>query len=153
MQDYIKHEPCNESITADYRKERQEAIEAGEKALASLRKAQEYLNSARDWGIYDIIGGGLISTLVKHDRMDQAGQYISEAREDLRHFRKELADIDNTEHIDLRTRDIWGFADILFDGLIADMAVQNRINNARQDVSRIIEQVEGILETLRLESE
>ena len=37
-------------------KEIREAIEAGERALASLRKADEKLGSARNWGLLDIIG-------------------------------------------------------------------------------------------------
>ena len=41
-------------MTDNYEKEKQEAIEAGKKALSSLRKAQEYLDSARGWGIYDL---------------------------------------------------------------------------------------------------
>lgn len=140
-------------MTDNYEKERQEAIEAGEKALCSLRKAQEYLDSARGWGIYDLVGGGLISTLAKHDRMDKASQYYSDARDDLRYFQKELADLDNMCHINLETRDAWGFADIVFDGLITDMAMQNRINNARENVNQAIEQVESILESLYLENE
>ena len=131
-------------MTDNYEKEKQEAIEAGKKALSSLRKAQEYLDSARGWGIYDLIGGGLISTIVKHDRMDKARQYILNARDDLRCFQKELADLNSINNINLDTQDVWGFA---------DMAMQNRINNARNDVDQAIRQVEGILSSLRLESE
>ena len=126
-------------MTDNYEKEKQEAIEAGKKALSSLRKAQEYLDSARGWGIYDL--------------MDKARQYILNARDDLRCFQKELADLNSINNINLDTQDVWGFADILFDGLIADMAMQNRINNARNDVDQAIRQVEGILSSLRLESE
>ena len=39
-------------------KEIREAIEAGERALVSLRRADEKLSSARTWGIIDLIGGG-----------------------------------------------------------------------------------------------
>ena len=42
----------------DYERERQEAIEAGYKALDSLREAYMKLDSARGWGVYDILGGG-----------------------------------------------------------------------------------------------
>ena len=104
-------------------------------------------------GEYILIGGGLISTIVKHDRMDKARQYILNARDDLRCFQKELADLNSIININLDTQDAWGFADILFDGLITDMAMQNRINNARNDVDQAIRQVEGILSSLRLESE
>ena len=35
-----------------------EAIAAGERALSSLYVAQEKLNSARGWGMFDLFGGG-----------------------------------------------------------------------------------------------
>ena len=39
-------------------REIQEAREAGARALNSLRKAQECLDGARNWGILDMFGGG-----------------------------------------------------------------------------------------------
>ena len=43
-----------------------EAIDAGERALRSLREAKSSLGSARGWGIVDIIGGRGLSGLIKH---------------------------------------------------------------------------------------
>ncbi len=132
----------------DYEKERQEAIVAGERALDSLEKAQNCLDSARGWGIYDILGGGLISSLIKHGRMDKAEEYLSEAKYDLRQFENELRDLDEFENINLDTQDFLGIADLIFDGLIADVAMQSRINDARAAVNRAIHRVEGILNRL-----
>ena len=42
-------------------REIREAIQAGERALTSLRKAEEKLTCASNWGLWDIFGGGLIS--------------------------------------------------------------------------------------------
>ena len=50
-------------------KEIDEAIASGEHALISLREAQNKLNSARNWGIFDMLGGGLITDLIKHSKM------------------------------------------------------------------------------------
>lgn len=132
----------------DYEKERQEAIAAGKEALADLREAMNCLDSAKNWGIYDIIGGGLISSLIKHSRMDKAQQYISNAKNSLRHFEEELRDLDNLDNINLDTQDFWGFADLIIDGILADAAMQSRINDARADLSRAIQQVESILRKL-----
>lgn len=132
----------------DYEKERQEAITAGERALDSLEKAQSCLDSARGWGIYDILGGGLLSSLIKHGRMNKAEEYLSEAKYDLRQFEKELRDLDEFESINLNTQDFLGIADLIFDGLIADVAMQSRINEARVAVNHAIHRVEGILNRL-----
>ena len=55
-------------MSYDFEKERNEAILAGERALDSLRAARDELNSAGNWGIVDLLGGGLISGLVKHSK-------------------------------------------------------------------------------------
>ena len=47
----------------DLEKEKREAIEAGNRALRSLREAQNNLNSAKNWGIWDMFGGGFISKI------------------------------------------------------------------------------------------
>ena len=132
----------------DYEKERREALSAGERALHSLREAQNCLESARGWGIYDILGGGLIPSLIKHERMNKAEGYFSEAKYDLRRFEKELRDLDEFENINLDTQDFLGLADLIFDGLLADAAMQSRINEARAAVSHAIRRVEEILNRL-----
>ena len=45
----------------DIAKEKQEAIEAGQCALNSLRTARENLNSAKNWGVVDMLGGGFLT--------------------------------------------------------------------------------------------
>lgn len=47
---------------------------AGNRALKSLRNAQDSLNSAKNWGLWDMFGGGFISTMAKHSKMDSAKQ-------------------------------------------------------------------------------
>lgn len=52
----------------DIEKEKREAIEAGQRALSSLRTAKENLNSAKNWGLVDMFGGGFFSTMLKPPR-------------------------------------------------------------------------------------
>lgn len=130
-------------------KERREAIRAGEDALAALRRAQSELNSARNWGVYDIFGGGLISTLIKHDKINNADTYIKEAQYKLERFYQELDDIGETFGTNLAVDDFLTFADWFFDGLIADFMVQSRINRMREEVDRMIARVGSVLARLR----
>ena len=46
----------------DYRKEINEALNAGQEALSCLNQARDCLNSAGNWGIVDMLGGGMITT-------------------------------------------------------------------------------------------
>ena len=132
----------------NYEKEKQEAIDAGNKALKSLRKAQENLDSAKGWGIFDMLGGGFLSTMVKHSKVDQAKENMEQAKYDLRSFSKELNDVNIACNLNIETGDFLSFADWFFDGLIVDWMMQDRINQASQQVEEAIRRVEEILRQL-----
>ena len=136
-------------MSFDYERERNEAVQAGKRARNSLQNALNALDSARGWGIYDMLGGGFISTMIKHSKMDKASDYIEEAKADLKAFGRELGDIKEYTNIDLSTGDFWGFADWFFDGLFADWAMQDRINEARSQVQQAIHKVDAILNKIQ----
>lgn len=133
----------------DYRREVNEAIQAGSSALTSLRQAKECLNSAGNWGVVDLLGGGLISTFVKQSKMNDADRLVQQARADLRRFQKELMDVDTISEFHIETGDFLSFADYFFDGLIADWLMQSRINEAKRQVDTAIQKVEELLRRLR----
>lgn len=89
----------------DIEKEKREAIEAGQRALSSLRTAKENLNSAKNWGLVDMFGGGFFSTMLKHSKMDQARQNMEQAKYDLRNFSRELNDVNAACNLNINTGD------------------------------------------------
>lgn len=95
----------------DIEKEKREAIEAGQRALSSLRTAKENLNSAKNWGLVDMFGGGFFSTMFKHSKMDQARQNMEQAKYDLRNFSRELNDVNVACNLNINTGDFLSFAD------------------------------------------
>lgn len=133
----------------DYQREVNEAIQAASQALRSLQQAKESLNSAGNWGIWDMLGGGLISTFVKHSKMEDAERLVQQARSDLKRLQKELMDVDTVAEFHIETGDFLSFADYFFDGLIADWLVQSRINEAKRQVDNAIQKVEEVLRRLR----
>ena len=133
----------------DFEKERNEAIDAGERALSSLRAARGELQSAGNWGLLDLFGGGMISGLVKHSKMGNAQKYMEEAKFNLQIFSRELQDVNMTHNLNLNVGDFLTFADFFLDGLVADWLVQDRINEARNQVEDAIQQVEDIVRRLR----
>lgn len=77
----------------DIEKEKREAIDAGYRAINSLKTARDNLNSAKNWGLLDMFGGGFFSTMLKHSKIDQARQNMEQAKYDLRNFSRELNDV------------------------------------------------------------
>lgn len=130
-------------------KEIREAIQAGERALKSLREAERRLSSAGSWGIVDILGGGLITSAVKHSKIDAASSYLNEAKADMRVFQRELKDIPDMDGLGIDIGGFLTFADFFFDGLIADCMVQSRIRDAQNRVSSAAGRVEAMLRKLR----
>ena len=118
-----------------------EAYAAGERALESLYAAQDYLRSAGNWGIFDMLGGGFISTMAKRSKMRDANACMEQAQYDLQRFQQELRDVTSIPGLYLEMDDFLGFADYFFDGLLADLLVQSRIREAQAKVDAAIEQV------------
>lgn len=133
----------------DLEKEKREAIDAGNRAMRSLKEAQDNLSSAKNWGVLDMFGGGFISTMVKHSKMDQAKQNMDQAKYDLKNFSRELNDVNIACHLDIETDDFLSFADWFFDGFVVDWMIQDRINQASRQVAEAIQRVEGILRQLQ----
>ena len=131
------------------RKEIMEAIQAGERSLISLKRAQELLNSARNWGILDMLGGGFLSTMIKRSKMQSAVNCMEEAKSDLMRFRNELNDVNIPMNLRLDVGGFLSFADFFFDGFVADYLVQSKISEAKSQVSRAIAYVEQTLARLR----
>lgn len=122
-----------------------QAIRAGEAAKASLQKALEAINSARAWGIVDILGGNLISGLVKHSKVGDARYWLSQAQHNVRAFQNELRDVQGIEYISADVGSIFTFADFFLDGLVADFLVQARINETRRQIEAAIPQIDNVL--------
>ena len=135
-------------MAIDYEKEVAEAVNAANDALYYLTNADEMLSKARNWGIADIMGGGIIITAIKRQRMQEASREIDKAKRSLSVLKKELGDLDDYLDLDVSIDDFLSVADYIFDGFLTDIMSQSRINTARNQVQDAIAQVEGILDAL-----
>lgn len=131
------------------RKEINEAIEAGQRALMSLRQAENKLSSARNWGLVDLFGGGFLTDMMKHSKINDASRYVEQAKWDLQKFQRELKDVNLPTEVKIEIGGFLSFADFFFDGIVADYLVQSKIANARQQIADAIRIVENTLKNLR----
>ncbi|GGH19292.1 hypothetical protein GCM10008013_15870 [Paenibacillus segetis] len=115
-------------------KELNEAVQAGQSVIYDLGRAEDELRSAKNWGTYDMLGGGMISTHIKHSRVDEAMEHIYIAQNSLRRFQKELGDVGEHLPEDLEISGALKFGDYFFDGFITDWLVQGRINDTLEQV-------------------
>ena len=131
-------------------KEIEEAISVGKSVLGSLSNALESLNSAQGWGTWDMLGGGLVSSMAKHSHIDQAKIETERTQELLRRFKTELTDIRIDQDFNVDISGFSKFADFFFDGLIADWFVQSKIHHSQDSIYQVQNQVNGVMTKLRM---
>ena len=117
-------------------------------ALHAIEETLGHLSSAGNWGLFDMIGGGFITTMIKHGKMNEAERAMAAARNSIRNLKKELSDVDQLVDVDLNISDFLSFADYFFDGIIADWMVQSKIKDARFQVDKAIRELNRIKNTL-----
>lgn len=139
--------------TAGELREIQEAIQAGLAAQWALEEMSGDLSGAENWGVWDMVGGGIMATFAKHGCLDDAQDAAYEARRALSRFRTELADVSSEQVPDVELGDFAVFADYFFDGLFADLFVQSRIREAQEQVEAVTQRVERLIVRLRDERE
>ncbi len=124
------------------KREIQEAIEAADVALEHLNRAKRRLSSASGWGLFDTLGGGFISGLIKHSKMSDAESEINAAKRALERFSKELRDVNGYSSIHIN--EFLTFGDLFCDGFLMDVLVQSQIGKAKRECDQAIEQVTRI---------
>lgn len=130
-------------------KEINEAISAGQNALYAIEEAERHLGNARGLGVWDMLGGGLLSGLLKHSQVDKAQEYVNQAQTALQRFQRELKDVNM--HIDYGVKfDGTSKAiDLLFDNILVDALIQSRIKETQENLRQSKVQVQQALQRLQ----
>lgn len=130
-------------------REVEQARAAGRSALQGLVAARQKLDSADSWSAWDTFGGGgMVSSALKHERLDETRQLLRRAGDLLVHFSRELDDVGvagvELPEFDGLTRGL----DIWFDNVFTDLAVRDRIKRAQRELASALAHVERIVEGL-----
>jgi hypothetical protein len=126
--------------------EAREAHAAGVEALQLLGEADRLLASAGSWATWDTFGGGgMLTDMMKYDKLDQVGRVLRAADIALSRFSRELADLRmggvEAVGLDGMTRTF----DVFFDNFFTDMRVRSRIQDAQHRVADALRRVERTL--------
>ncbi|SCF13660.1 hypothetical protein GA0074695_3726 [Micromonospora viridifaciens] len=115
-----------------------EAAQAAAAARTALAAVRDHLARADGWSTYDtFFGGGMVSSVIKHNRMDDARAAARVADRRLATLRTELADLPGVWLTpELELGELTRFADIFLDNIFTDLAVRGRIRRAREAVEQ-----------------
>ena len=126
------------------KRELNEALAAGQQALFCLDAAIGKLDSAEGWGTWDVLGGGLLSDMMKYSRLDEAQSQMEQLRSALRHYQAELADVERMIPFDVRPDGLLSTVDVLFDNIFADWAVLDRISQSKSQLLTVESRIRSI---------
>lgn len=129
-------------------KEIQEALIEGDKLIPYIDKAISNLNSAQNWGIYDMMGGDFIATMAKRSKMDDASKSINSIKVMLNRYNSELKDLSDEINVNLNLDSMSGLFDYLFDNFFTDYFVQGKINSALDSTKSLKSKVNNIQSNL-----
>ena len=114
--------------------DKQQLLYCADKALCSLQKAQKKLYSAHNMGVFDIWGGGLLTSMAKHGDLNEANYYLKEAKQDLEVLKDQMGGVDLQIDLGsgLEAIDIW------LDNIFIDLTVQTQVHQAISQLQSII---------------
>lgn len=131
-----------------------DVLQLGNALRWQLHHIMEILQSARNWGRMDLIGGGSISSALKRVRMEETRKALAELDVILGYFRKKFRE---TPVVSKISYEEWGndlfAADFLLDGFVIDALVQVDIVDCQAEMERLYEQTEMICKSLRQRAE
>lgn len=136
------------------KKEVLEAKTVANQVLDLLNDVEKQLKSAKNWGIFDLLGGGFLSSVIKHGKIDKAESLLKMVHKELVRLQKELGDINLSIDSSIKISDFDRFLDIVFDNVISDWMTQSKVNDSLNEVARVKVEINRVLESLsRIEEE
>lgn len=131
-------------------REIKEAIQAGKKALATAERIAEFLNSAKGWSTWDMLGGGVLADFGKYKELDQVQELVEELQRELHGLKAELADAAIQPDIQVKIDGFLRFADYFFDGIFTDLAAREQIQLSMEQAQKTAGQLQSVLARLEV---
>ena len=134
----------------DRLKELKEAREAVDQVIVRIDAGIKQLESASSWGILDILGG-LISSLVKRNKIGEANRSLEEISSSLKSLNKELSDVDISLPDTIPDSFSDELFDMVFDNIFTDIRVQGEIKENLVALKELRYAIVGLGEKLEKE--
>lgn len=128
-----------------------DAAIVGKRALKLLKDARESLGSARNWGLVDMIGGGLSSGWMKYGNLKDYRKLAGQAEVELQQFGRMLDAANLFDDLDTRIDGFTKFIDLWQDNYLIDFYAQGHIKKAIERLDETISVVERLLGELLYE--
>lgn len=114
-----------------------QALNLTNQLIATLDEAERQLSSARNWGFLDVLGGGLITDLIKHSKLGNAQVSMERVNYLLQELRRVLGGISMPGDYSMNVGGFETFADFFFDSGIVDVYMTAKIMSSLNEVRNL----------------
>ena len=114
-----------------------EAIDLTNQILGYVEQAERSLSSARNWGFFDVLGGGFIVDMIKHHKLGKAREAMESVNYLMQRLQQVLGSLQLPADYRMEIGNFATFADFFFDGVFADLYMQSKIMQSLDEVRRL----------------
>lgn len=114
-----------------------QALSLTNQLITTLDDAERQLSSARNWGFLDVLGGGLITDLIKHSKLNNAKSSMEHVNYLMQELRRVLGGISLPGDYSMNVGGIATFADFFFDSGIVDVYMTAKIMSSLSEVRNL----------------
>ena len=113
------------------------ALMLTDQLIDCLDSAERQLSSARNWGFIDVLGGGLITDLIKHSKLRNAQTSMEHVNAVMQELQQVLGSISIPGDYRMEVGGFATFADFFFDSGIVDIYMTAKIMNSLSEVKKL----------------
>lgn len=125
-----------------------EALDIAENAKDFADEALSELDSAENWGTYDIFGGGLATNIAKHDHIGNADLCMKNLKKELLKLKTELCDVEIDADVEIVIDGFTEYVDFFIDNIFTDLEVLEQIKETRKSVENTFGQIKELIKKL-----
>ena len=114
-----------------------QALNLTNQLIAELDQAERQLSSARNWSFLDVLGGGLITDLIKHSKLNNAKISMDRVNYLMQELRRVLGGISMSGDYSMNVGGFATFADFFFDSGIVDVYMTAKIMSSLNEVRNL----------------
>ena len=114
-----------------------EAVNLTDQILEYVEQAERSLSSARNWGSFDVLGGGFIVDMIKHHKLGKARDAMDSVNYLMQRLQQVLGSIQIPADYRMEVGNFATFADFFFDGVFADVYMVSKIMQSLDQVRRL----------------
>lgn len=125
-----------------------ETIEVGDKIISLLNDACDSLGTAEDWGVFSLLGGGLVPTAGKFSEINKTKQILNKTNQLIEVFHKRLKKINLESDIEVNIGAFDFVLDLFLDSILIDMLIQFKIDDTLEKIYAALATMREIMEEL-----